>query len=145
MIKRYVLNFQPGSDCVGVLESLLDIVNSLLDFEISRQVIIHNDNCDSVLMLTLTLDDHVISEKVSSQLAFIISSLNDEHCVERWSDGYFKYINEKYPYECLLHLLNTTEDAQVAKGIIFFFNLAIKTHLSVYDRCSVCIVRSFYI
>ena len=112
----------------------MDIVGVLLNVAVTRKVILENDWCSAVLLHVLIIDDGPLCDKCALQLIFIVSNLNDDECVDRWNEMFFKESKEKYKFEKLVSLLDSTMNYQVAESLMFFINYAVKSHISLFTR-----------
>lgn len=133
-MKRMCVHYKPNTEDAVLLDSLLDVVSSLLNSKDSRQAIIDYPDSGCVLIYILTLDDGLLAARAVSRMTFLLSYIQDDEEVDRWIDSFAQTRHEKYKFETIVNLLQTTTQPDVAEHLMFFINIAVKNHLTLFKR-----------
>ena len=120
-----------------IIGSLVDSIRVLLNLENSEQAVLEYEDAGPILMMTFLMNDGDIAELTSENLSFISTMTHREDLVDHWIDAYAKIQNERYRMESLMDLMKTTENEKVAKALLFFVNLCIKSHITLFKRITV--------
>lgn len=134
MIKRLCVHYKPQTEDAVLMDSLLDVVSILLNGTKSRQAIIDYPDAGCILIYVLTLDDGPLTDRVVSRIAFLLSCIQDDEVIDRWIDSFAEMRHEKYKFETIVNLLETTQQPDVAERLMFFINIAVKNHLTLFKR-----------
>ena len=121
----------------SVVDSLLDIVRDLLNVEDAQEAMINYEDNGSALMYVYLMDDGPLAEAVTSKIAFLLTHIEEDNIVDRWVERFSKNLHEKYRLERLIDVLENTMDETVAERLIFFINISIKNHLTLFKRKAV--------
>lgn len=121
----------------SVVDSLLDIVRDLLNVEDAQEAVINYEDNGSALMYVYLMDDGPLAEAVTSKIAFLLTHIEEDNIVDRWVERFSKNLHEKYRLERLIDVLENTMDETVAERLIFFINISIKNHLTLFKRKAV--------
>ena len=119
------------------MDSLLDIVRDLLNVEDAQEAVINYEDNGSALMYVYLMDDGPLAEAVTSKIAFLLTHIEEDNIVDRWVERFSKNLHEKYRLERLIDVLENTMDETVAERLIFFINISIKNHLTLFKRKAV--------
>ena len=119
------------------MDSLLDIVRDLLNVEDAQEAMINYEDNGSALMYVYLMDDGPLAEAVTSKIAFLLTHIEEDNIVDRWVERFSKNLHEKYRLERLIDVLENTMDETVAERLIFFINISIKNHLTLFKRKAV--------
>ena len=146
MIKKYIFNFHPNTDDGAIVESLLHIVGSLLNVSKSREAVINYSYSGPTLIHVLTLNDGPLAESAVSKITFLLSNINEGEVIDQWIDIYSHECKEKYKLEAIMQVLQNTEIPEVACNILFFINISIKNHITLFKRkIVICIILDLLI
>ena len=137
MIKRYCVSRSTTKEDKSVVDSLLDIVRDLLNVEDAQEAVINYEDNGSALMYVYLMDDGPLAEAVTSKIAFLLTHIEEDNIVDRWVERFSKNLHEKYRLERLIDVLENTMDETVAERLIFFINISIKNHLTLFKRKAV--------
>ena len=137
MIKRYCVSRSTTKEDKSVVDSLLDIVRDLLNVEDAQEAMINYEDNGSALMYVYLMDDGPLAEAVTSKIAFLLTHIEEDNIVDRWVERFSKNLHEKYRLERLIDVLENTMDETVAERLIFFINISIKNHLTLFKRKAV--------
>ena len=137
MIKRYCVSRSTTKEDKSVVDSLLDIVRDLLNVEDAQEAVINYEDNGSALMYVYLMDDGPLAEAVTSKIAFLLTHIEEDKIVDRWVERFSKNLHEKYRLERLIDVLENTMDETVAERLIFFINISIKNHLTLFKRKAV--------
>ena len=134
MIRSYLFNFHPNTDDGAIVDVLLKIVGALLNLSKSRKAIIDYSYAGPTLIHILTLNDGPLAESAVSKITFLLSNINEGEVIDQWIDIYSHECKEKYKLEAIMQVLQNTEIPEVACNILFFINISIKNHITLFKR-----------
>ena len=120
-----------------MVDSLLDIVRDLLNVEDAQEAMLNYEDNGSALMYVYLMDDGPLAEAVTSKIAFLLTHIEEDNIVDRWVERFSQNLHEKYKLERLINVLENTMDETVAERLIFFINISIKNHLTLFKRKAV--------
>ena len=92
----------------------------------------YEDSAPTLLTVFLT-DKGPLVESATNKIVYIMSKKDDD-VVDEWIDRYSHEMKERYKMESIMRVLENTEDSLVAEKLLFFINLAISSHYSLFKR-----------
>ena len=137
MIKKYIFNFHPNTDDGAIVDSLLHIVGSLLNVSKSREAVINYSYSGPTLIHVLTLNDGPLAESAVNKITFLLSNINEDDVIDQWIEIYSHERKEKYKLETIIQVLQNSDVPEVVLNILFFINISIKNHITLFKRKTV--------
>ena len=146
MIRRYLFNFHPNTDDGAIVDVLLKIVGALLNLSKSRKAIIDYSYAGPTLIHILTLNDGPLAESAVNKISFLLSNINEDDVIDQWIEIYSHERKEKYKLETIMQVLQNSDVPEVVFSILFFINISIKNHITLFKRKIVmCIILDLLI
>ena len=141
MIRSYLFNFHPNTDDGAIVDALLEIVGALLNLSKSREAIIDYSYAGPTLIHILTLNDGPLAESAVNKITFLLSNINEDDVIDQWIEIYSHERKEKYKLETIIQVLQNSDVPEVVLSILFFINISIKNHITLFKRMTViCIM-----
>ena len=137
MIRRYVFNFHANTDDGAIVESLLEIVGALLNLSKCREAIIDYSCSGPTLIQVLSLNDGPLAESAVNKITFLLSNINEDDVIDQWIEIYSHERKEKYKLETIIQVLQNSDVPEVVLSILFFINISIKNHITLFKRMTV--------
>lgn len=133
MIKRYTTKLPRTEANNAVIETLLDSLHSLMNAEIGSDAVCEYEDSAPTLLTVFLTDKGPLVESATNKIVYIMSKKDDD-VVDEWIDRYSHEMKERYKMESIMRVLENTEDSLVAEKLLFFINLAISSHYSLFKR-----------
>lgn len=137
MIKRYCKNVNSTPEVRSIVFSLLQMVHMLLNTPVSVPATVQCEESGSALMHVYLFDNGKLAERVSPMLNYLIMNSTDDSKIDSWVSLFSKSLHETHRMERLVSVLDTTTNKDVAWCLLYFINLAIQKHDSLFKRNAV--------
>ena len=121
---------------ISIIETLLGTVHDLMNIEIGSEAVCeYADSAPTLLCVLLTNNGRLV-DSATQKLTFIINTKGGD-MVDEWIDAFSRERKEKYKLESVMQVLENTEDSLVAERVLFFINVAVNSHATLFKRKTV--------
>lgn len=107
-----------------------------MNIEIGSDAVCDYDDSAPTLLCVLLTNNGRLVYSATEKLTFIIDRKGGD-MVDEWIDAFSRERKEKYKLESVMQVLENTDDSVVAERILFFVNVAVNSHATLFKRKTV--------
>ena len=111
-------------------------MHDLTNIEIGDEAVCEYADSAPTLLCVLLTNNGKLVESATQMLTFIINKKGGD-MVDEWIDAFSRERKEKYKLESVMQVLENTEDPLVAERTLFFINVAVNSHATLFKRKTV--------